>query len=59
MERSGEVEHADAKLYEFDKIEWFDVCKKLKPGLTFEEYEQTWNAFQEDKECHTRQTSLN
>ncbi len=29
-------------LAEFDKTEWFDVCKRLKPGLTEDEYEAMW-----------------
>lgn len=29
-------------LHEFDKVEWFDVCRKFKPSLTWEEYEVMW-----------------
>ena len=30
------------RLDEFDKVEWWDVCRKLKPKLTWEEYEVLW-----------------
>jgi len=26
----------------FDKFEWWDVCKKVKPDLTWEEFEELW-----------------
>lgn len=42
------------RLDEFTKEEWWDVAKKLKPGLTEEEYDDMWDRFQEAK----RQGSL-
>jgi len=52
------MEHDDAKLHEFDKVEWFDVCKRMKPGLTWEEYEPIWDAFQADKEARQKRQGL-
>lgn len=33
------------KLTEYNKIEWRSVVKKLKPGLTDEEYDRMWQDF--------------
>lgn len=41
-----------SRLDEFDKVEWFDVAKKLKPGLTRSEYDQMWERFIEMKREH-------
>lgn len=30
-------------LYEFDKIEWRDVVRKVRPDITDEEYDRLWN----------------
>jgi seryl-tRNA synthetase len=49
----------DAKLHEFDKVEWFDICKHIKPELTWEEYEPIWDTFQADKSARKRQQELN
>lgn len=35
----------DAKLHEFDKEEWWDVARKVRPDLTREEYERQWAEF--------------
>ncbi len=35
----------EIKLNELDKLEWFDVCKKLVPELTDEDYDNMWNDF--------------
>lgn len=35
-----------ARLDEFDKDEWWDVCRKLRPELTREEYDVLWADFQ-------------
>ena len=32
--------------HEFTKIEWWDVCRKLRPTLSWEEYEKLWEEFQ-------------
>ena len=29
----------------FDKIEWYDICRKLRPGLTWDDYEVIWQDF--------------
>lgn len=36
-------------LNEFDKDEWFDVMRVIKPDLDREEYEKIWAEFQLDK----------
>lgn len=38
-----------ARLNECTKLEWWDVCRKLKPALTWPEYERLWAEFQRDK----------
>lgn len=37
------------RLDEFTKEEWFDVCKKVKPGLTQDQYDKMWDDFQTEK----------
>lgn len=27
----------------FDKFEWWDVCRQVKPDLTWEEFEKLWD----------------
>ena len=29
----------------FDKIESYDICRKLRPGLTLDDYEVIWQDF--------------
>lgn len=36
----------------YDKTEWWDVVRVLKPGLTVEEYEEMWEEFRELKAAH-------
>lgn len=38
-----------AKINELDRAEWFDVCRRLKPGLTEDEYAGMWERFQAAK----------
>lgn len=38
-------EKENIRLNEFDKAEWFGVCRKLKPGLTEGEYDKMWSEF--------------
>jgi hypothetical protein len=38
--------HGNAvRLDEFDKWEWFDVCRKVYPGLHRDVYEAMWEEF--------------
>ena len=37
------------KLYEFDKIEWRDIVRKLRPDWTDERFEKVWSEFIEAK----------
>ena len=32
-------------LREFDKIEWYDICRAIHPTLTWEEYEAIWEKY--------------
>lgn len=36
---------SDCRLDEFDKIEWRDICLKLRPDLTDEEFDSMWVEF--------------
>lgn len=47
------------RLDEFDKDEWFDVARRLKPGLSREDYEGMWEDFMAAKREHQRQRGLN
>jgi hypothetical protein len=38
-----------ARLDEFDKEEWWDVARRVRPDLTREEYEAMWTEFAELK----------
>ncbi len=51
-------QYDDAHLDEFDKTEWFDVCRIIKPDLTEEEYTEMWNDFQLRKEEWIRKSKL-
>lgn len=35
----------DARLNEFDADEWFDVCRRIRPDLTREEFDEKWLEF--------------
>ena len=45
--------------HEFTKIEWWDVCRRLVPTLTWEEYEEIWQGFLACKEAHARKDHQN
>ena len=47
-----------ARLDEFDKAEWWDVCRRVKPDLTEEEYDRMWDSFQAEKAERQRARSL-
>lgn len=48
----------DTRLNEFDKEEWWDVCRRARPDITREQYDQMWNEFQAMKAEHLRQNEL-
>lgn len=48
----------DAKLNEFDKNEWWDVCRVMNPVITREEYEVLWAGFVALKAEHERAKAL-
>lgn len=47
-----------AYLNEFDKTEWFDMMRKLRPDVTREEFDKVWSEFQTDKAEHYRKQGL-
>lgn len=49
----------NAKLNEFDKVERFDVCRVMRPDLTWEEYEVMWDEFQSEKSQAGQRLSVN
>jgi hypothetical protein len=49
---------SETRLDEYDKTEWFDVCRLLRPGLTEAEYTKLWDEFQERKAEHERTKGL-
>lgn len=42
------------RLDEYDKDEWFDVAKAMKPGLSPEHYEQMWERWMVARAQHER-----
>lgn len=48
----------DARLDEFDAVEWFDVCRRLQPDLTQERFDELWNEFQAEKAERLRLSRL-
>jgi hypothetical protein len=48
----------NSKLNEYDKQEWFDICKHIKPELTWEEFGPMWEEFQLRKAEHIKKASL-
>jgi hypothetical protein len=53
-QRAREIEaHVGVPLHEYNKLEWFDVARALKPGLTETEYDRMWTAFVSAKRART------
>lgn len=46
------------RLNEFDKDEWFDGMKRIRPELKREDFESVWARFQRDKAEHRRKLGL-
>jgi hypothetical protein len=44
-----------SRLDEFDKNEWRDVARRLKPDMTDAQFDEAWDEFQADK--RRRQTN--
>jgi hypothetical protein len=47
-----------ARLDEYDAVEWFDVCRRLKPDLTQERFNELWTEFQADKAARLQRQRL-
>ena len=45
----------ETRLDEFDKTEWQDVARLLRPDWTDEDFEREWEAFVEWKRRRTQQ----
>ena len=43
------------RLDEFTKDEWRDVCRRLRPDITDDEFDEEWREFQ----AHKRRRRLN
>ncbi len=43
------------RLNEFNKTEWRDVCRKVRPDWTDEQFEEAWAEFVEMKQRRTAQ----
>ena len=39
------------KLTELDQEEWWEVCQRVRPDISREEYDAMWQNFQERKEA--------
>lgn len=48
----------DTRLNEYDADEWFDVCRRVRPGYTREQFDIDWEGFQADKAERLRMRSL-
>lgn len=46
------------RLDEHDRAEWFDVARRMCPGLSEAEYDSMWDEFQQAKADHERQKGL-
>lgn len=51
-------QHKRARLDEFDKVEWFDICRKLKPDLAWDDYCAVWDEMQAHKAERARNREL-
>ncbi len=49
----------DVRLNEFEAEEWFDVCRQVKPGYTWEQFEKDWAEFAAMKAEVERQRAMN
>lgn len=47
------------QLNEYDKLEWLDVAKVLKPSLTNKEYEEMWEEFVAFKKAYLAKLKIN
>jgi hypothetical protein len=39
-------------------VEWWDISRILKPGMTWDEFEEFWVEFQQVKTAHFRNLAL-
>ena len=46
---------SETRLDEFDKAEWFDVTKRVRPSLSQSEFDELWAKFQRAKQTKTAQ----
>jgi hypothetical protein len=50
--------HSTVRLNEFDKNEWWDVCRKMQPDLSRAQFDAMWADFCRSKAARERQGSL-
>jgi hypothetical protein len=49
----------EVRLDEFSKDEWYDICRRVQPGLTREDFDRMWDHFVQWKTEYQRKTQLN
>ena len=48
---------SDARLDEFDHLEWWDVARRIDPAMTWERFERDWDEFVRLKAARVRLAS--
>lgn len=43
----------------YDKEEWWDVCRRVRPDMTREQYDKDWDEFVKTKAERERQRGMN
>ena len=54
-----DAEPGAVRLDEYDRDEWFDICRSLAPGLSREEFDGIWEEFQREKAARLAAQKLN
>lgn len=55
VEPANTMVECESEGYLLDQLEWWDVCRRVKPHLTWEDFEELWEEFQELKRKKTLQ----
>lgn len=50
----NEIPGEHVRLNEFTKEEWYDVSRRCKPGLTWDEFETMWAEYWADQSARLR-----
>lgn len=49
---------SEARINEFDREEWWDVARRVRPDLAREDYDRMWDEFQQEKAERQRRQAL-